>query len=77
MNLRLVGVDISELQSALEFSGLYIKGDTIRTVPKYIQKERQRPTTLEMWERVGEAQERAVELQTKLDKIEAALRGDE
>lgn len=77
MNLRLVGITVEELEAALEFTGLYVKGDAIRAVPKYLQKERQRPTTLDMWEKIGDAQDRARELQDKIDKIEAALRGDE
>lgn len=74
MNIKLINVSIDELETALEFSGLIVDGETIRAVPQFLRD--QKHTTLDMWEKLGEHQERERELQSKLDKVEAALRGE-
>jgi len=76
MNIKLVGVSIDELETALDFSGLYVDGETIRAIPQFLRDKNQKHTTLDMWEKIGEHQERERELQDKLDKVEAALRGE-
>ena len=73
MNLKLVGVSIEELETALQYSGLIVEGNTIRAIPNFIKKK---GTTLDMWEKIGEYHEREREANEKLAKIEAALRGD-
>jgi hypothetical protein len=52
MNLRLVGVTIDEVETALKFSGLFIKGDTIRAIPEFLRDKKY--TTLDMWEKIGD-----------------------
>jgi len=74
MNIKLVGVSIEELEAALKFSGLYVDGEAIRAVPQFLRDQKQ--TTLDMWEKIGEHQDRERELQSKLDKVESALRGE-
>lgn len=76
MNIKLSGVTIKELDLALKYSGLYFDADemVIRSIPEFI---RQKHTTLDMWEKIGDYQEREREANKKLAKVEAALRGAE
>lgn len=75
MNIKLVGVSVAELDLALKYSGLYFDADemAIRAIPEFI---RQKHTTLDMWEKIGEYHEREREANEKLAKIESTLRGD-
>ena len=68
--VRLVGVSVEELRVALEYSGLIVKevGKKVEVhqIPAFIRTKDKPHTTLELWEKLGEHQER-------MEKIKSAL----
>ena len=77
MNVKLVGVSVEELEMALRHSGLILrqnkaKGEPkieIRAIPNFIQDNKQRPTTLEFWEKIGEHQQKLAKIKEALEEI--------
>ena len=67
MNVKLVGVTLDELEIALKHSGLVLRGTEIHEIPSFIRSADKPYTTLDLWEKLGEHQER-------IEKIKEALK---
>ena len=68
MNIKLVDVSLEELEIALRHSGLVLRGKEIRSIPSFIRDTKQKPhTTLELWEKLGEHQEKLAKIKEVLE----------